>query len=73
MTPNTHSASIEYATKADLDQLAKDLRAEMRELRLEIKADIAALQIALLRQQAWLLVAMTAIFSAVVAVAKLFP
>lgn len=60
---------VEYATKADLEILRQQIRADLAELRTEF----AELKVALLRQHAWMLVAMTAVFSAVVVVAKLFP
>lgn len=84
MTPDTHTASVEYATKADLNNLRAELKADMRELRLEVRADIAelkadianqlrALESSLNKTMMTMLIAMTAIFSGVVAVAKLFP
>lgn len=38
--PDTHSASIEYATKTDLDVLRNALRGDLATLRAELKGDM---------------------------------
>jgi len=63
---------FEYATKADLDRLRSDLRADMAEFKLDITKQIALLESNLHRTIITTLIAQTAIFGTLVTVLKLF-
>jgi len=59
---------VEYATKADLQLLRQEIRADIAELKADVHAQIIGLQ----RTMITTLIAQTAIFGTLVTVLKLF-
>jgi hypothetical protein len=63
---------VEYATKADLRELRQEIRADFAEFRVEVTKQIAELQSSLHRTILTTLIAVTAIFGTLVTILKLF-
>jgi len=63
---------IEYATKADLQQLRLELKADLAEFKLEISREIHALETSLHKTIITTLIAQTAVFGTLVTILKLF-
>jgi hypothetical protein len=72
MTMPESRPPIEYATKADLEVLRQELKADLAEFKLEIIREIHALENSLHRTLITTLIAQTAIFGTLVTVLKLF-
>jgi hypothetical protein len=71
MLPETRPP-VEYATKADLRELRQEMRADLAEFKLDVLKQIAELQKDLHRLVIQMMIAMTAIFGGLVTILKLF-
>jgi hypothetical protein len=66
------SRPVDYATKADLSELRTEIRADLAELRVALAQQIGDLKAELYRMIITTLLAMTAIFGGLVTILKLF-